>query len=56
MLILTVIELVLFFCTFLSLRSHDAGHPYIRIRDHELRGEVEYYGGLVISIIWLIHD
>ena len=45
-----LLGLVLFFCTFLSLRSHDDGHRYSHIRDFELKGEAEYFGGFVLTI------
>ena len=37
--------MVAFFTTFIGLRSQDAGHPVDDIRDHELDGERELYGG-----------
>lgn len=40
--------MVVFFCSFLALRSQDAGKPVVDIRDHELEGEQELYGGYVI--------
>ena len=43
---LTSAELVLFFCTFLALRSHDNGtNPIKRIIDDELRGEKSIMAG-----------
>lgn len=37
--------MVLFFCTFLALRSQDSGRPVQHIRDYELRDEEELFGG-----------
>lgn len=37
--------MVAFYVTFLALRSQDAGHPVEDIRDYELEGEREIYGG-----------
>ena len=37
--------MVLFFCTFLALRSQDSGRPVERIRDYELDDEIEIFGG-----------
>lgn len=42
---LTIPGMVLFFCTFLAMRSQDCGRPVARIRDYELDDEVELYGG-----------
>lgn len=42
---LICIGMVLFFCTFLALRSQDRGRPVEEIRDHELKGEVEWFSG-----------
>lgn len=41
----TVERLVLFFCTFMSLRSHDGGHIYTNIRDSSLKDEDELFTG-----------
>lgn len=41
----TSTEMVLFFCTFLALRSQDAGRPVESIRDYELDNEEELFGG-----------
>ncbi|KAI2793083.1 hypothetical protein POX_b03130 [Penicillium oxalicum] len=41
--------MVAFFTTFIGLRSQDAGHPVDDIRDHELDGERELYGGQIID-------
>ncbi|RJE23880.1 hypothetical protein PHISCL_03792 [Aspergillus sclerotialis] len=38
-------EMILFFCTFLALRSQDAGRPVDNIRDFMLDGEEELFGG-----------
>lgn len=43
--LLTVSGMVLFFCTFVALRSQDCGHPVERIRDYELDDEQELFGG-----------
>lgn len=37
--------MVMFYCTFLALRSQDGGHPVDRIQDYELAGEEEIFGG-----------
>lgn len=37
--------MVIFYCTLLSLRSHDGGRPISNIPDHELDGEQEIFGG-----------
>lgn len=37
--------MVAFYVAFLALRSQDAGHPVEDIRDYELDGEREIYGG-----------
>jgi hypothetical protein len=37
--------MVAFHMAFLALRSQDAGHPVEDIRDYELEGEREIYGG-----------
>ncbi|KAJ5155555.1 hypothetical protein N7492_008358 [Penicillium capsulatum] len=42
-------SMVVFFCSFLALRSQDAGKPVVNIRDHELEGEDELYGGQIID-------
>ena len=47
-----LLGLVLFFCTFLSLRSHDLGQPYTHIRDFELQGEAEHFGAYVLIRGW----
>lgn len=41
------IGMILFFCTFLALRSQDRSRPVEEIRDHELKGEVEWFSGYV---------
>ncbi|EEP82563.1 predicted protein [Uncinocarpus reesii 1704] len=38
-------KMVLFFCTFLALRGQDSSHPVTKITDHELRGELQLFGG-----------
>ncbi|OJJ85534.1 uncharacterized protein ASPGLDRAFT_65522 [Aspergillus glaucus CBS 516.65] len=45
----TIERMVLFFCTFLAMRSQDCGRPVARIRDYELDDEVELYGGQIID-------
>lgn len=37
--------MVLFFCTFLALRSQDCHKPVEGIRDYELDDEEELFGG-----------
>lgn len=37
--------MVIFFCTFLALRSQDRAKQVEEIRDYELHGEEELYGG-----------
>lgn len=37
--------MVIFFCTFLALRSQDRAKQVEEIRDYELHGEIELYGG-----------
>ncbi len=37
--------MVLFYCTFLALRSQDLCSPVRDIDDHELHGEVEMFAG-----------
>lgn len=39
------LAMVAFYVAFLALRSQDAGHPVEDIRDYELEGEREIYGG-----------
>ena len=40
-----LLEMVLFFCTFVALRSQD-GHKRVQdIRDYELEAEKELFGG-----------
>ncbi|KAE8152696.1 hypothetical protein BDV25DRAFT_57505 [Aspergillus avenaceus] len=41
----TIEHMVMFFCTFLSLRSQDCGRPVDCIRDYELDDEEELFGG-----------
>ncbi|KAJ6028159.1 C2H2 type zinc finger domain protein [Penicillium herquei] len=42
-------SLVVTFCTFLALRSADNGWPVEDIRDYELDGEDELFGGIIID-------
>ncbi|GES58531.1 hypothetical protein ATEIFO6365_0004068200 [Aspergillus terreus] len=42
-------QLVVFFCTFLALRSQDSGRPVERIRDYELEREQELFGGKIVD-------
>jgi hypothetical protein len=37
--------MVVFFCTFLALRSQDSGRPVDNIRDYEMEDEEELFGG-----------
>jgi hypothetical protein len=39
--------MVIFFCTFLALRSQDSGRPVDDIKDYELDEEEEIFGGHV---------
>lgn len=39
--------MVEFFCTFLALRSQDTAKAVTGIRDYELEGEEQVYGGCV---------
>lgn len=41
---LICIVMILFFCTFLALRSQDSGKPVAQIRDFELDQEEELFG------------
>ncbi|RJE18325.1 hypothetical protein PHISCL_09337 [Aspergillus sclerotialis] len=45
--------MVLFFCTFLALRSQDCGHPVEHIRDYELDEEEELFGGQIVDDSYL---
>ncbi|KAL4897115.1 hypothetical protein BDV59DRAFT_169828 [Aspergillus ambiguus] len=45
----TIEQLVIFFCTFLALRSQDSGRPVERIRDYELEREQELFGGKIVD-------
>ncbi|KAJ5648202.1 hypothetical protein N7490_004574 [Penicillium lividum] len=45
--------MVVFFCSFLALRAQDAGHPIDDIRDHELDGEEELFGGQIVDDSYL---
>ena len=39
--------MIVFYCTFLALRSEDSVNPIRELRDHELRGEEEIFAGSV---------
>ena len=41
--------MVLFYCTFMALRSQDSGKPIRQIDDHELAGEKEIFGGKIVD-------
>ncbi|KAJ5390571.1 uncharacterized protein N7496_001639 [Penicillium cataractarum] len=45
----TMESMVAFYVAFLALRSQDAGHPVEDIRDYELEGERQIYGGQIID-------
>ncbi|KAB8232785.1 uncharacterized protein BDW43DRAFT_311858 [Aspergillus alliaceus] len=45
----TIEHMVLFFCTFLALRSQDCGRPVDHIRDYELDDEEELFGGPIVD-------
>ncbi|PWY84514.1 hypothetical protein BO94DRAFT_101548 [Aspergillus sclerotioniger CBS 115572] len=45
----TIEQMVIFFCTFLALRSQDSGRPVERIRDYELDEEEELFGGQIVD-------
>ncbi|TPR08998.1 Maltose acetyltransferase family protein [Aspergillus niger] len=45
----TIEQMVIFFCTFLALRSQDSGRPVERIRDYELDDEEEHFGGQIVD-------
>ncbi|KAF7509976.1 hypothetical protein GJ744_007290 [Endocarpon pusillum] len=45
----TIERLVIFHCTLLSLRGHDASKPVTNIQDYELAGEAEYFTGQIID-------
>ncbi|PYI10128.1 hypothetical protein BO78DRAFT_306645 [Aspergillus sclerotiicarbonarius CBS 121057] len=45
----TIEPMVIFFCTFLALRSQDSGRPVERIRDYELDEEEELFGGQIVD-------
>ena len=44
----TIERLVIFHCTLVSLRSHDAGRPMSN-QDHVLKHETEFFGGRIID-------
>ncbi|OXV09983.1 hypothetical protein Egran_02258 [Elaphomyces granulatus] len=57
----TIERMVIFYCTFLALRSQDSGRPVENIEDYELEDEEEIFGGHVplkrslclhVLIIW----
>ncbi|KAL2814920.1 hypothetical protein BJX63DRAFT_420543 [Aspergillus granulosus] len=45
----TIEDMVLFYCTFLSLRSEDSGRPVGQIRDYELNHEEELFGSPILD-------
>ncbi|KAL2854847.1 hypothetical protein BJY01DRAFT_25402 [Aspergillus pseudoustus] len=45
----TIEDMVLFYCTFLSLRSEDSGRPVKQIRDYELNHEEELFGSPILD-------
>ncbi|PYH45441.1 uncharacterized protein BP01DRAFT_356486 [Aspergillus saccharolyticus JOP 1030-1] len=47
----TIEQMVIFFCTFLALRSQDSGRPVAveTIRDYELAQEEELFGGQIVD-------
>ncbi|KAL2867099.1 uncharacterized protein BJX67DRAFT_114289 [Aspergillus lucknowensis] len=45
----TIEDMVLFYCTFLALRSQDSGRPVDRIRDYELNHEEELFGSPILD-------
>ncbi|KAH8426939.1 uncharacterized protein LDX57_004662 [Aspergillus melleus] len=45
----TIEHMVLFFCTFLALRSQDCHKTVERIRDYELDDEEELFGGQIVD-------
>ncbi|KAL3477580.1 hypothetical protein BJX99DRAFT_269791 [Aspergillus californicus] len=45
----TIEDMILFFCTFLALRSQDSGRPAKQIRDYELEKEVELFGSPIMD-------
>ncbi|KAJ5918856.1 hypothetical protein N7454_010000 [Penicillium verhagenii] len=45
----TIESMVVFFCSFLALRSQDAGRPIENIQDYELADEEELYGGQIVD-------
>jgi hypothetical protein len=48
-----LLDLAICFCVFLALHSHDSTKPAVHIRDHELDGEEELFGGYGLTA-WLI--
>ncbi|KAL3464423.1 hypothetical protein BJX64DRAFT_96561 [Aspergillus heterothallicus] len=45
----TIEDMVIFYCTFLSLRSEDSGRPVEQIRDYELNHEEELFGSPILD-------
>ncbi|KAI9875374.1 MAG: hypothetical protein M1830_008567, partial [Pleopsidium flavum] len=45
--------MVIFFCTFLALRSQDTCSPVSNIDDHEVDGEVEIFAGKIYDDSYL---
>ncbi|KAL5339166.1 hypothetical protein BJX70DRAFT_364560 [Aspergillus crustosus] len=45
----TIEVMVLFYCTFLALRSQDSGRPVSQIRDYELNQEEELFGSPIMD-------
>lgn len=48
--------LVAFHCAFLALRGQDASHPVGNIKDAELDGELQIYGGYAGQCNTVIHS
>ncbi|KAL3493648.1 hypothetical protein BJX62DRAFT_71212 [Aspergillus germanicus] len=45
----TIEDMVIFYCTFLALRSQDSGRPVEQIRDYELTHEEELFGSPILD-------
>ncbi|KAL4882855.1 hypothetical protein BJY04DRAFT_186190 [Aspergillus karnatakaensis] len=45
----TIEVMILFYCTFLALRSQDSGKPVSQIRDYELHQEEELFGSPIMD-------
>jgi hypothetical protein len=45
----TIERMVIFYCTFLALRSQDSGRPVDNIEDYELEDEEEVFGGQILD-------